>query len=272
MSFKNNLRPISFSLYFFAIIMQLVIVEADASSLEDIPGDVVRVNLSKHLFVQDLVNLSQVSTRLRNEILGSDRGRKAIRSAMARLEIHVHNGIFDNKTLGYTEKQIARRLQRLMPARSDEKLPDLIPAAGSNQYLWGVKVMIYKSIPNDHFALFANCKNVSFARDVCLVNEDLKHFVNAVRVNLPSYHRVITDVGIANLKNVEYLNLTTGHPITYKGLVQLDKLKAVECCDSAQWDLLKNKEEQQPYKDILRARGVHLSAHVTNLHLKDETK
>lgn len=269
MGYTSKIRPILIS---FALLMQLTIIATKASSIEDIPGDVVRVKLSKHLFVHDIVNLSQVSTIIRNKVLGSDRGRNAIRSAMARLEIHVHNGTFDNKTLGYTQKQIARRLQRLMSARSDEKLPDLIPAAGSNQFLWGVKVIIYKSIPKDHFALFANCKNVSFAHDVPLTNENLRHFVNAVRVTLPRDHRVITDFGIANLRNVVYLDLATGHPITYKGLVQLEKLKAVHGCDSAQWDLLKNKEEQQPYKDILRARGVRLSAHVTNLHLKDETK
>jgi len=272
MSFNRNFRPISSSIYFFALILQLTIIDADASSLENLPGDVIRVNLSKHLFVHHIVNLSQVSKTLRKKVLGSDRGRKAVRSAMARLEIHIHNGTFDNKSLGYTEKQIAKNLQRLLASRSDEKLPDLIPAAGSDQFLWGVTVWIYKSIPSDHYALFANCKTIRFAREVSLTNDDLKHFVNAVNVTLPSYHRVITDVGLANLKNVVYLNITTGHPITYKGLVQLDKLKAVYGCDSAQWDYLINREEQQPYKDILRARGVLLSAHVTNLHLKDGDK
>ena len=110
MSFKNNLRPISSSIYFFAFIMHLAIVEADASSLEDIPGDVVRVNLSKHLFVHDIVNLSQASTTIRNKVLGSDRGRKAIRSAMARLEIHQQFPLVSEKVLnhGYLDKFFAK--------------------------------------------------------------------------------------------------------------------------------------------------------------------
>ena len=156
-----------------------------------------------------------------------------------------------------------------MTARSDEKLPDLIPAAGSNQYLWGVKVMIYKSIPNDHFALFANCKNVSFARDVCLVNEDLKHFVNAVKVALPSCNNTITDPGIVHLKNVVYLNLSLHH-VTYKGLAQLDKLKAVYGCDNAELDFLNYREKywekHERFKDVLRTRGVRLSASLVGIH------
>ncbi len=101
--FRSALTPLT-----AVLLMQLLTVESGASTLDDIPGDVVRVNLSKHLYVCDMVSLSLVSKKLRQKILRNDNGRKTLRSAMARLEIHVHDGKFDNNTVGYTKEQIAK--------------------------------------------------------------------------------------------------------------------------------------------------------------------
>ncbi len=242
MSYINNIKSILTS---FALLMQIAIVEANASFLGELPGDVFRTFVCKHLHIYDIVNISQTSWTMRRVILSSDNGKTAIKSSLGKQIFNMHNGEFDEETLAQKD---------FVHYRSDGELPAIIPAAGSKDYLWGILVGFYKSVPAEHYAKFANCTRVGFAGLDKLTNDDLKHFSNAVSIDLNGC-RGITDEGIAHLKNARILYLR-GLKVTYKGLGQLVHLKVVERFDNGLLDVRELDEERINSRELLKKRGV----------------